>query len=67
MYGCCGVTEKKPLAEFVKESCKKYNSSFDAPGIPLVHRLGWKTIEELIAHESKLMVFKSLNLHYILG
>ena len=26
-----------------------------------MHRLGWKTIEELIAHESKLMVFKSLH------
>ena len=35
------------------------NSSCDAPKIPLVCRLGWKTIEELIAHESELMVFKS--------
>ena len=26
-----------------------------------MRRLGWKTIEELIAHESELMVFKSIH------
>ena len=26
-----------------------------------MHRLGWKTIEEVIAHESELMVFKSIH------
>ena len=36
------------------------DNSFDAPGIPLVRRLGWKPIEDLIAHESELMVFESI-------
>ena len=37
------------------------NSSFDAPCIPLVRWLGWKIIEELIAHESELIVFRSIH------
>ena len=37
------------------------NSSFDAPSNPLFQILGWKTIEELIAEEAKMMVFKSVN------
>ena len=37
------------------------NNSFDAPGIPLVRRFGWKTSEELIAHESELVIFKSIH------
>ena len=37
------------------------NSSFDAPGIPLAHSFGWKTIQELIAHESESMAFKSIH------
>ena len=36
-------------------------SSCDTPGRPLIKGLGWKTIEELISYESKIMVFKSLN------
>ena len=37
------------------------NISFDALGIPLVRRLDWKTIEELIAHELELMIFTSIH------
>ena len=36
-------------------------SRFDAPGLQLVKRLGWKTIDELISSESDIMVFKSLH------
>ena len=36
-------------------------SRFDPQGLPLVKRLGWKTIDELISNESNIMVFKS---HY---
>ena len=31
------------------------------PSRPLIERLGWKTIEQLISYQSKTMVFKSLN------
>ena len=36
-------------------------SSSDAPGRPLIKELGWKNIDELIAIESNIMVFKSLH------
>ena len=36
-------------------------SRYDAPGLPLVKRLGWKSIDELISSESNIMVFKSLH------
>ena len=37
------------------------SSSFDTPSRPLMEGLGRKTIEELISHESNIMVFKPLN------
>ena len=37
------------------------NSSYDTPGRPLIERLRWKTIQELIKIDSGTMVFKSLN------
>ena len=37
------------------------SSNFGAPGRPLIKKLGWKTIDELIASESNIMVFKSLH------
>ena len=62
MWSCCGVTEKNHLQKLQNRAARiKTNNSFDAPDIPLVRRLGLKTSEELIAHESELMVFKSIN------
>ena len=62
MWGCCGVTEKNHLQKWQNRAARLItNNSFDAPGIPSVRRLGWKAIEELIAHESELMVFKSIH------
>jgi len=37
------------------------NSSYDAPSKPLLDKLEWKSIQELIADERKMMVFKSIN------
>ena len=62
VWGCCGVTEKNHLQKLQNRTARIItNNSFDTLGIPLVRRLGWKTIEELIAHDSELMVFKSIN------
>ena len=36
-------------------------SAYDAPSKPLLQMLEWKTIVELIADETKMMVCKSLN------
>ena len=35
--------------------------SFDTPGLPLIKKLGWRTIEDTIINESNVMVFKSLH------
>ena len=37
------------------------NSSFSTPSRLLFDKLGFKTIEQLIADESKILVFKSLH------
>ena len=36
-------------------------SSFTTSVLPLIENLGWKTIEELISYEKKVLVFKGLN------
>ena len=52
MWACRCVT-KKSTCRICKIELQK--------GIPFVCRLGWKAIEEFIAHESELIVFKSLH------
>ena len=57
----CGVTEKSHLQGLQNIAARIItNNSVDAPGIPLVCWLGWKTIGKLMTHESELMVFKSI-------
>ena len=62
VWGCRGVTEENHLQKLQNRAARIITiDSFDAPGISLLRRLGWKTVEEFIAHESELMVFKSLH------
>ena len=62
VWGCCGVTGINQLQKLQNRAARILtNSSFDAPGGPLIEKLGWKTISQLINIESKTMVFKSLN------
>ena len=62
VWGCCGSSEIKQLQKLQNRAARIVtNSSFDSPSRPLIERLGWKTIEQLISNESKTMVFKSLN------
>ena len=62
VWGCCGSTEINQLQKLQNRAARIVtNSSFDTPSRPLIERLGWKTIEQLISYESKTMVFKSLN------
>ena len=37
------------------------NNRYDAPSKPLLHKREWKSNQELIADEMKMMVFTSLN------
>ena len=62
VWGCAGSTEINQLQKLQNCAARIVtNSSFDAPSIPLIESLGWKTIQELIQNESRTMVFKSLN------
>ena len=62
VWGCAGSTEINQLQKLQNLAARIItNSSFDTPSRPLIVELGWRTIEELIGNESKIMVFKSLN------
>ena len=62
IWGCAALTEINQLQKLQNSAARIItNSSFDASGRPLIEGMGWKTIDEIIAYESKTMVFKSLN------
>ena len=62
VWGCAGSTDINQLQKLQNRAARIItNSSFDASSRPLIAKLGWQTIEELIRNESKTMVFKSLN------
>ena len=61
-WGCAGLIDIKQLQKLQNRAAIIITiSSFDAQVRPLINSLGWKTIDELVSSESKIMVFKSLN------
>ena len=62
VWGCCGKADVNQLQKLQNRAARiATNSRYDAPSKPLLHKLGWKSIEERIGDETKLKVFKSLN------
>ena len=62
VWGYAGSTDINQLHKLQNRAARIItNSSFDTPSRPLIAKLGWKTIEELIGNETKTTVFKSLN------
>ena len=62
VWGCAGTTEINQLQKLQNRAARIVtNSSYDTSSKPLIAKLGWKTVEELIRHESLTMVYKSLN------
>ena len=62
VWGCAGSAEINQLQKLQNRAARIItNSSFDTSSRPLIAKLGWQTVEELISNESKTMVFKSLN------
>ena len=60
VWGCCDSREIKQLQKLQNRAARIVtNSSFDTPSRPLIERLGWRAIEQLISIESKTVVFKS--------
>ena len=62
VWGCAGSTEINQLQKLKHRAARILTiSGFGTPSRLLVDMLGYKTIEQLIADESKIMVFKSLH------
>ena len=62
VWGCSGVTEINQLQKLQNRAARTVTgSSFDTPCQPLIKKLGWKTIDQLITSETYIMVYKSLH------
>ena len=62
VWGCCSTTEISKLQKLQNRAARIItNSSFDASSKPLIQNLGWKTVNDMIKHESRTMVYKSIN------
>ena len=62
VWGCCGKTDIDRLLKLQNRAARIVsNSSYDAPSMPLMRRLGWETINDLIYQEIRTMTFKSVN------
>ena len=62
MWGCSGSGTLLQLQKLQNKAARiPINSAFDAPSSPLIKKLGWMSIADLISFESKQLVLKSLN------
>ena len=60
--GVCGAAEIHQLQKLQNRAARIIaDSNYDAPCKPLIESLGWKTINDMIQFESRVMVFKSIN------
>ena len=56
VWGCCGSTGINHLQKLQNRAARIVTSSIDAQSRPLINELGWKTIDELVNKESKVIV-----------
>ena len=62
VWGCCRKTELNQLQNLQSRAVTIVtNSSYDAPSKPLLHKLEWNSIQELIGDETKMMAIKPIN------
>ena len=62
VWGCCGETLLDKLQKLQNRAARIVtNSSYDTSSLPLIGRLGWLTIKEMIEFEIATMVYKSLH------
>ena len=62
VWGCCDITEISKLQRLHNRAARIItNSSFDAPSKQLIQNLNWKTINDMIKHEIRTVVYKSIN------
>ena len=62
VWGSCGTTRLDKLQKLQNREARIVtNSDFETSAAPLIHELGWSTVEALIHRETSTMAFKCLN------
>ena len=62
VWECCTETDLKRLQILQNRAARIVtDSAYDAHSLPLIKRLGWLTVKELIRFETATTVFKSVN------
>ena len=62
VWGVAGVSAINKLQKLQNRAARIVtNSAYDASGLPIIRKLGWPTINELIEPETLKMVYKSVN------
>ena len=62
MYQSCGSTAINELQELKNRATRIVtNSRYDASAKPIIKKLGWHTVSEIIQMETLSMVYKSMN------
>ena len=62
VWGVCSGTSLNKLQKLQNRAARiATNSPYDAPSQPLLRKLGWNPIKELVDIETTMMVYKSIN------
>ena len=62
VWGIAGASDINHLQKLQNRAARMITSSrYDAPSKMLIKQLGWRTIEEMIQYESRVMVYKPVN------
>ena len=62
VWGCAGDTTLRKLQKLQNRAARVVtNSPFDHTSLPLISKLGWLTVKEMIDFETACMVYKALH------
>ena len=62
VWGCCTETDLKRLQILQNRAARIVtNSAYDAQSLPLIKRLGWLSVKDLIRFETATTAFQSVN------
>ena len=62
VWGICGSTAINELQKLQNRATRIVtNSSYDASAMPIIRKLGWHAVSEMIQMETLSMVYKSIN------
>ena len=62
VWGCCAVTKLQTLQKLQNRAARiVVKGSFDAPAMPIIRNLNWRTVDDIITSETATTIYKSLN------